>query len=247
MNLFYPLTLFLFGIAAAFVNVNGVRYLHLVPCLFLTTIVCGSLYQIITCALLLYELDDMTVNALTVLACICDAITSIAFDYCYIIRLQCFIISNATLKWSKVLYVFPVVYCLTDLITIATVFGASVPDLEIFFPVLNIILACTGFFCHTAICYNLALNEYMLHSDSKIGIGKVLKFLLPGSTTVLFLASCIVGIEDPDVGVPLIWFFWALDHLAFVFFNNLIVSKNIGKTENESCLRTVKTKRPEAK
>ncbi|KAJ3257344.1 hypothetical protein HK103_004564 [Boothiomyces macroporosus] len=213
MAVFYSLSLLILGYTLSNCKFWGGNAGGILNVLILTTIAAQSLY--ITSLLVLASgVESGQALPIQILGNLCDIVNTCCLEFAYIIRLKVCIGNKQEQKFTNLLWVYPVIYPIADIVSIVGYFNHGMADISTFaWTITNIGLLVQesivhGWFFKEMIC----LCKIDKNSRSfwwMITIQLVYMFGFLGSLT------CSMVYENP-LATELIFFFWSIN-IALIY------------------------------
>lgn len=217
----YALSMIVGGIAMSYASPKDIVR-RTVPCLYFISIFCSLVFCYIYVMLSLFGTDPAIVRGFNTVADVADFITAWGLEACYILRLLACLRMYRHKNLVYLLFIFPAVYTLTDIISISNYFLKT--------PI-TVSQAQYGMFCFFLmigdIISHITTVYILLTNASNLKEARQKRNLeIVAATAVLnqvcFLSFCCLSFYETTYSTALIYFSWILDHIIFSLVNRHI-------------------------
>ena len=219
----YGFSLVLGGLAMSYVSPQDIRSKHPFHALFFVSIICTMIFCYIYIMLALYgDSSPVCVKIFSTIADIADATTGLCLEACYIVRLYACARMCKNRRLIYLLFIFPVIYVFTDVISIANYYLEHPIAID---------QAQYGMFCFVLMIGDIISHvltvTILLKNAGTLKDPKEKRDLEIVATLALinqacFLVFCCTSFVETTYSTALIYFSWTLDHIVFCLVNRHI-------------------------
>jgi len=219
----FTATLVVGGVALQFTRFSELRKGNIIATLYLISIVSTIGYNFLSIMLFIFgSLDPAVPLVITTIQAFPDAITALALETCYIIRLSACVRLVKFRHAVYILFIFPILYTVADVLTIYQNFSKTPLVLtQAWWGMFNFMFMIGCIISHISTVAILVKNM----GNLKDPVEKRNLIIISVAQIVnqsFFLVFCCLSFVDVVYSVALIYFSWTIDHIIFSLVNRHI-------------------------
>jgi hypothetical protein len=246
----YLTTLVVAGVALSYIRFREIIRRHSpIPILYATSIISTTTYSYLQLIMYLFPGNPTVILALSTIQCIVDAITGVTLESCYILRFYSCVRMSPRRRLVYVLFIFPFVYIITDILAIIALFDDTFIVSQASYGMFNFVLMVGGIITHCSTIVILLRNSGNL-KDKKEKVELKVVAVLAIANQICFLVFCCLCFNEVVYSTSLVYLSWTTDHIVFSLVNrhirSFLLSTNQSDPDDSSNSKVTSEREPDS-